>query len=66
MAVVGGGDQHEVVGQDRRRLDARVARRAAADRDVGTVVEDEVEHLLAVADGERQADGVVALGERRA
>ena len=33
-------------------------------RDVGAVVEHEVEDLLAVADGERQADGVVGLRER--
>ena len=66
VRIVGRGDQHEVVGQDRDRLDARVARRAPADRDVGAVVEDEVEHLLAVADGERQADRCRWSGRRRA
>ena len=58
MRVVERRDEHELVRQDRRRLNAGVAWRAAADRDVGAVIEHEVEDGLAVRDGERQADAL--------
>ena len=54
--VVGRGDQHELVGQDRVRLDPLLRRRAAADGQIRLVVSDDREDVVAVADLEREAD----------